>query len=907
MPNPVPWSDYSADQVEHLLAALLIRMMPTAQRIDGSGGDGGVDVQVPVNGGWHIYEIKRFAGRLTRAQQRQIEKSLQTAVRNQAHMVAWTLVVPVDFTPAEMRWFTSDLQHLSPVPIKWMGRTAIETHLSEHRDLLRTFAPGSVEARALDLTAETLSRQANRSVLEASHRLGLIPALANSFLGREGLFDDFPLGDTMVLTGLGGVGKTQVAADYARAQAEDTTVIWVTATSRDLIRSTYAEAARTLFGPHDDLEQAANRFLSWLGTTEQAWLVVLDDLQTPAHMNGLWPQGLAGRTIVTTRRRDAALAGQRRRILDVDVFSPQQAKQYLEAVLHQQQLGDDIDGVAADLRGLPLALAQAAAFMLDRHLPCSQYRRRFADQRRRLSELLPEPEALPDDHHDTVATTWLLSIEAANRLAPAGLARPLMQILSVLDPDGIPASLFTEHASRNWLSHAIRTTTQSSGGMDTEAIRDGLRTLYRLSLLQQEHDVVRVHALVQRVAREELGTHRRRAIIRAAADALLSNWLREGRTGTFDLNMRANVEALRRHDQDELIKSGVHNMLILAGIRQSETGDPRGAAKYFDDLLADSIQHLGSDHPDILELRGNAARALGTSEPAGAISIHEDLVREFTRVRGPEDAGTIVARANLAVCRAQAGALANGIHDMEQVLMDSERLFGPRSVHTLDARALLANMYGEAGANDAALAMFAQIAADRRDVLGPDHRETLAAHGAYARWLIEYGDPTTAIALLQQLLDTRIQLLGPDHPDTLTTRVNLAEALGKSGNAEEAAASLKSLVAEFIRVMGPKHPATLNVRNNYLLHHSLDMEPDDAANAWMDLIDDSMQNLGQLAPETLNNMHNFGEWLALESYYDQAAGWLQIALNGRTQVLGPHHPHTLATAEYLTQVREAMR
>jgi hypothetical protein len=903
--NPVPWLDYSADQVEQLLAALLIRMMPTAERIDGSGGDGGVDVQVPVGDGWHVYEIKRFAGRLTRTQRRQIEESLQTAVRNQAHMVAWTLVLPIDFTPAELSWFISDLQRLSPVPIKWMGRTAIETHLSQHRDLLRTFAPGSVEARALDLTAETIGRGTARNLFEAPHRVGLIPAPANSFQRRDDLYDDFPPGDTLVLTGLGGVGKTQVAADYARVHARDTTIIWVTASSRDLIKSTYAEAARTLFGPDDDLERAANQFLSWLGTTEQAWLVILDDLRSPAHVNGLWPQGPKGRTIVTTRRRDAALAGQRRRLLDVDVFSPQQATQYLESLLHQQQLGDDTDGVAADLRGLPLALAQAAAFMLDRQLPCSQYRRRFADQRRRLSELVPEHEALPDDHHETVATTWLLSMEVANRLAPAGLARPLMQILSVLDPDGIPADLFTEDASRNWLSQTIGSATESGGGIDAEAIRDGLRTLYRLSLLQQEHDTVRVHALVQRVAREELG-HQRSAVVRAAADALLTSWFRGDRTGTFDLIMRANVEAVRRHAPDELIKSGVHNVLLLAGTRQNEAGDPRGAAKYFDSLLADSVQYLGSDHPDLLRLRGNAARALATSEPAGAIPIHEDLVREFTRVRGPDDADTIVARANLAVCRAQAGALANGIRDMEQILADCERLFGPHSVHTLDARALLANMYGEAGANDAALAMLAQIATDRGRVLGPDHRETLAAKGAYARWLTEYGDPATATPLLEQLLDRRTKRLGPDHPDTLATRANLAHALGRSGNAKEAALRLQALAADFIRVMGPEHPATLSARNNSLLYHSLKMEPDDAANAWMDLIDESARTLGKLAPETLNSMHNFGEWLALNHYYEQAAGWLQNALNGRIQVLGPHHPHTRATAAYLAQVREAM-
>jgi hypothetical protein len=80
----------------------------------------------------------------------------------------------------------------------------------------------------------------------------------------------------------------------------------------------------------------------------------------------------------------------------------------------------------AALGYLPLALAQAAAFLIDRGLTCAQYAERFADRRRRLVDVLPEHGALPDDHRATVAATWLLSIELANCLAPAGLARPIL-------------------------------------------------------------------------------------------------------------------------------------------------------------------------------------------------------------------------------------------------------------------------------------------------------------------------------------------------------------------------------------------------------------------------------------------------------------------------------------------------
>ncbi|MFB9239639.1 tetratricopeptide repeat protein [Plantactinospora siamensis] len=591
--------------------------------------------------------------------------------------------------------------------------------------------------------------------------------------------------------------------------------------------------------------------------------------------------------------------------LDVEVFSTDQSARYLRSALGEQHsLGDDVEGVAADLQGLPLALAQAVAFMLDRQLRCSEYRRRFADRRRRLSELLPEPEALPDQHRNTVATTWSLSMEAANQLAPLSVAQPLMELLSFWDPDSISAGLATTGAARNWLSYAV----SLAGGpvADIDTIRDGLRTLHRLSLLRHDGDTVHVHALVQRVTREGLDAERRASVLRAAADALLEYWLRGGHSRNLALAMRANADALRRHDRGELVGAGVHKVLILAGTRQGEIGDPLGAAVYFDHLLATSKQ-LGPDHSDVLELRGHAARwRVNAGDPANAISIHEELVHDFENKHGPDHAGTIVARANLAECRAMSGALTDAIQEMEQVLADCERLFGPHNVHTSDARALLGGMYGEAGAAEAARTMFGQLAADRSDVFGPDHPYTLAAEGAPAHWVIECGDPGTAIPLLQRLLDARMHRLGADHPATLAARGNMARAMGEAGDRQGAADAFDALLPDFLRVMGPDHPETLTVRNNYLLYNSLGMDPDRAANAWMDLIDDSVRILGRLTPGTLTSVHNFGEWLALTGHLDQAAGWLQVALSGRTEVLGAEHPHTLITRAFLARTLNAM-
>jgi hypothetical protein len=169
--TPIPWGRYSPDQVEDLLAALLLRQHPEAERMDGSGGDDGIDVLTPVSGGIHVFEIKSYRERLKPMQRRAIEKSARTAAERNPDMVAWTLVLPLDHSPAERRWMNEDLAVIVGVPVDWIGRSRLEVELAQHPDLIRSYAPGSVEHLAFDLLAEH-DRQAvpPRSIGEAVQR-----------------------------------------------------------------------------------------------------------------------------------------------------------------------------------------------------------------------------------------------------------------------------------------------------------------------------------------------------------------------------------------------------------------------------------------------------------------------------------------------------------------------------------------------------------------------------------------------------------------------------------------------------------------------------------------------------------------------------------------------------------------
>ena len=357
-----------------------------------------------------------------------------------------------------------------------------------------------------------------------------------------------------VLSGLGGVGKTQLAADHAHglwSRHRLDLLAWITAGSRRDIQVAYGGMAARILGvdAEDPQQDAVTRLLEWLATTLRRWLIVVDDLVEPNDLRGLWPPPSAtGQVLVTTRRRDAALSGDHRHVLDVGLFTDDEALGYLVARLpdrvstsHER---DDMTGLATDLGRLPLALAQAAAYLADRPLlTCADYRQRLADRRTSLAGLLPAERELPDEQHQTVAATWSLSIDRANQLDPVGLARPILELMSLLDAAGIPADLVTTSAVSSYLADRVG---QSAGPGQTQ---DALGCLYRLSLLSLDNDqparAVRVHALVQRVTRESLSSADLTTTARAAVEAILEIWPDE--RDELRASLRSNVSALRRH------------------------------------------------------------------------------------------------------------------------------------------------------------------------------------------------------------------------------------------------------------------------------------------------------------------------------------------------------------------------
>ncbi|MEU8821642.1 FxSxx-COOH system tetratricopeptide repeat protein [Actinoplanes sp. NPDC048796] len=742
-------------------------------------------------------------------------------------------------------------------------------------------------------------------------RVGIVPQPAASFQGRstaDELHTSPAAGaGTRLLSGLGGVGKTQLAIHLAERLWSGNQIdllLWVAAGSRQSIITGYAQAAadlalRGVTGA--DIEQDAARFHAWLASTDRRWLVVLDDLTATADLQQLWPPGRrSGRTVVTTRLRGAGLDGPERRLIAVGTFSHEEAVHYLRARLGDTRLADDPAGVAADLGRLPLALAQAAAFLRDERVTCSEYRRRFADSRARLDDLVPDPSGstgLPDDYQRTVAATLALSIDAADATRPAGLARPLLELASVLDPAGIPTSVFTTTAAGNWLSYRCGRT---SPLVDERTVRSGLQVLHRLNLITATAETVTVHALVQRATRDTCTQDTLADTAWAAADALTEIWPDVERDTAHAQRLRSNTTTVRHHAGDSLVQPSPHPVVNQVNRSLGESGNPAAAMKAFEQLRDDLLRVLGPDHLDTLTTRSNLAHWRGEAgDAAGAASAFHQLLNDLLRVVGPDHRHTLTIRNNLAHWRGKAGDPAGAATAAEELLEDQLRVLGPDHPDTLATRGNLAHWRGEAGDAAGAATATEELLDDQLWVLGPDHPATLHTRKNLASWRGWTGDTAGAVAAFRHLLEDQLRVQGPDHPDTLDTRSNLATWRGRAGDPAGAATATEELLGDQLRVLGPDHPGTLATRGNLATWRGEAGDPAGAATATEELLGDQLRVQGPDHPDTLVTRSNLATWRGRAGDAVGAATAFQQLLNDQMRVLGPDHPGPLNTLDNL--------
>jgi hypothetical protein len=640
-------------------------------------------------------------------------------------------------------------------------------------------------------------------------RVWNIPARNPGFTGRDALLEAVRerllAGDKAVvqaLRGMGGVGKTQLATEYAHRFAETYDLAWwINSEQGGLIGEQFAALGLALGCVQAAAGIQVVRAVVLAELRERGrWLLIFDNAENPADVTP-WLPGRGGHVLITSRERGWAEVAAP---VEVDVL----ARPESVAILQTRVPGlveADADRLADQLGDLPLAIAQAAGFMADTGMPSVQY---LGLLRTRAGQLLAQAPPGSSYPQSLAAATQLI----ADRLArddPA--AAQLASLCAFLAPELIPGELLTGATSVIPGELAARVA-------DPLAWRPTLAHLGRQSLARIDHRGLQMHRLTQAILRDRL-TPEQAAATRTQTEAMLAagnpgdpdnpaTWPRWARLMPHLL--AADLAATNSPGLRQLGCDGCWYLLAR--------GDIPTAYDLAINLRQQWRDRLGEDQEHTLEIArylGWALQAMGRW--AEARDLDQDTLDRKRQVLGEDHPSTLVCANHLVNDLRLLGEL-KAAHDLARDSLDRKRrVLGEDHPDTLRMAQYLAAILRELGEAQAARDLNQDTLARQRRVRGEDHPDTLRTATNMALDLHDLGEVQAACDLDQDTLHRRHRVLGNDHPDTLRSATQLATDLRDLGEVQAARDLDQDTLDRKRQVLGEDHPDTLTCARNLAL------------------------------------------------------------------------------------------
>jgi tetratricopeptide (TPR) repeat protein len=756
------------------------------------------------------------------------------------------------------------------------------------------------------------------------------------------------------LYGLGGVGKTEIAAEYCHRFSRDYNLVWwVRAEQEDTIRNALVALGRRM-GLADfqsqERDYSAQIVLDALraGDPYDRWLLVFDNAARPEIVSRYIPQG-DGHVIVTSRvaewQRSLRTEG-----IEVAEFSLAETVGFLRKRVKALEPSEDpkadaarereAERLARALDNLPLAAEHAAAYLVETGTPVSEYVELFE---RNAHELLGQDVDI--FYPQAVATTWSVSRGTITPEADA-----LFQLLAFFSPEPISEELLVQPSRVDKLPEPLRGVLG-----DLQEFRRAARELARFSLIKMFllRNVVQVHRVVQAVTRgrlerddPEFAEELRKAVhtLLAASDpgspeyeetdpvyersrhhivptgaleaddpqvrALIVNqvrrmYLRGGYDESLGLG-RAALDTWRK-------KFGWnHPQTLWMAVEVSWALDRRGHFEEARELIEDTLERLREHHGETHEAYLRAAsvyatclRMLGRYQEA--YDHDTRLLPLYERHMRPDHTGTLNLRNNIAVDLRCLGRYQEALEMDEATLRMRESLLGPVHTYTLNSRFAVARNLRNLGRYDDSLYMLRELAGMAQDKQEPWHLGRLLIDADLAVALRRLGFYQEAREQGEAVLKRHIALLGPEHRQTLTVSTNLINDRRLTDDLEGAEELGQTTVKAWEKIAGVNHPSTLAAVANLAvvlraqadLVHARDHD-ERARNGMIELYGDDEH------PNVLVVSINLASDLAALGEVHLARELGERTLEASKRVMGEDHPRTLAIAANLALDRRAV-
>ncbi|MEU1098251.1 FxSxx-COOH system tetratricopeptide repeat protein, partial [Streptomyces sp. NPDC005877] len=699
------------------------------------------------------------------------------------------------------------------------------------------------------------------------------------FTGRTDLLDrvrDQLRGDSrsaqrlpQVLYGLGGVGKTQVALEYAhRFRADYDLVWWIEAERPDLVVASLAQLAAEMdLRAGDVVAEAAMAALKelWRGERYPRWLLIFDNVEDPdaalrrlPDAIGPLPASVYGHLLATCRNKPATPKVESTQVEVFDRFESVEHLTWRVAGLP----AEDADRVADAVGDLPLAVEVAAAWLAETATPVDAYLRQLAEQSTSVLSL-----GTPQAYGLRFGATWAISISRLREESRAAVR--LLEICSFFSAEPVSMRLIGSDAMFDALLP------YDADLRERYMLGRVIQTLNRFALAKVDpaDSSIQVHRLVQAAVRDELSaeeqTEAKRVVHRILAQA-------------------RPTEGVDRDDPVNDPKSWPAFELIWPHLNASgvaDSDDPRAR-----ELMIDRIRYL-----------------LRRGELESARSFGAELDRVWTRRLGEDALQTLNIRFELANALRAQGRYQEALALDEDILARQQRLFHPADDHptVLVVTGSLAADLRAVGRFTEALERDLWVYRGMRGLFGETHRRTLtAAHNLAIDYRLT-GDSEAARRLDERTVERRGMLLGDDHPYTLVTKANLAQDLRETGEYAVSGEVLREVVEGLRRVLDPHAPEVLRAAKSLAVSLRRAGHPHEAMRLTTEAYERFHDRYGPDSPDTLACGVSLAADLAATGAPGRALDLARRMLHGYRGTLGESHPYSLACrANVVVHLRE---